>query len=139
MNETIVYTFAGPVRWPSRQAPDSHSQGCPVRGYAQPSGFHVPRRGERRSGPIDRIPARRRVPEDKGPDRSERGQVRPTEHHVIVVGRPECGGTAAAQSPPDQPDRCPPPSCVAEEVPSHVQPSAARVGAHSTQEEARQA
>ena len=42
--------LAGPFRRPPRQAPDSHSQGCPLRGHAQPFGFYVSRGGQRRPG-----------------------------------------------------------------------------------------
>lgn len=79
----IHIACSGAVRGSPGQAPDRHPEGRALRGHAQPLGLHVPRRGQRRSGQANGLPARRRVAAHQGPDRGQRGQVRPAQHHLV--------------------------------------------------------
>lgn len=126
--------FAGPFRWPPRQASDSHSERCPLRGHAKPFGFHVSRRGERRPGQADRLPESRGISEDKGPDRGERGQVRLAQHHLLAAWQSEHSTPTAAESTQNKPNRAPPPRVPEEDAP-HVEPSAPRLGLIRAKEE----
>lgn len=70
-----------PVRQPSGQTSHRHTQRRPLQRHEVSAGLYVPRRGQRRPGQADGLPARRRESAHQGPHRGERGEMR---HHNVI-------------------------------------------------------